>query len=125
MKRTREIITGILIGSFIGVFYAPQLAAYLPLILIAGVVLFLKVVLEKQVTFKSAKKNANFVLTEEKFCGKISPTKRTQGMFYFNSFNFFNGKISKYHLIGVLIGLVIGSYLKFRLGIRQKQDEAL
>jgi hypothetical protein len=47
MKRTPEIITGVLIGSFIGAFYAPQLTPYLPLILIVGAVLFLRLVLEK------------------------------------------------------------------------------
>lgn len=47
MKRSREIITGILIGSFIGVFYASQLTPYLPLLLIVGAVLFFGVVLER------------------------------------------------------------------------------
>lgn len=47
MKRSREIITGILIGTAIGALYASQLTAYLPLVLIVGAVLFFGVVLEK------------------------------------------------------------------------------
>ena len=47
MKRTSEIITGLLIGGFIGAFYAAAITPYLPLVLIVGAVLFLRVVLEK------------------------------------------------------------------------------
>ena len=42
MKRFMEILTGIVIGSVIGVFYQAQLAPYLPLILILGIVLFIR-----------------------------------------------------------------------------------
>jgi hypothetical protein len=40
MKHKDEILTGVVIGGVIGVLYNTQLAPYLPLLVIVGVVLF-------------------------------------------------------------------------------------
>lgn len=40
MKHKDEILTGMVVGSIIGVVYTSQLASYLPLLVIVGVVLF-------------------------------------------------------------------------------------
>lgn len=37
-----DMITGVFVGSVIGVFYATQLSPYLPLLVIAGVILVLR-----------------------------------------------------------------------------------
>ena len=37
-----DMITGIVVGCVIGIFYATQLAGFLPLLVIAGVVLILR-----------------------------------------------------------------------------------
>lgn len=42
MKRFLEILTGILIGTIIGVFYTTQLVPYLPILVILAIVLFIK-----------------------------------------------------------------------------------
>lgn len=39
-----DLITGVIVGSVIGVFYATQLSAYLPLLVIAGVILVLRLI---------------------------------------------------------------------------------
>jgi len=40
MKHKDEILTGMVIGGIVGVLYTTQLAPYLPVLVIVGVVLF-------------------------------------------------------------------------------------
>lgn len=42
MHKHLDMLTGVVVGSGIGVFYAVQLSEYLPLLVIAGVMLVLR-----------------------------------------------------------------------------------